>query len=207
MRRDAIGARGGNEWASATGIEARWCGREDIADESGNDGRERLAASRLPIVEILGDVRVEVFERRAEDPEVTVLVVATDLRIGGVETTPVSRGEIVLRVDTVDSRGLVEMFIRPETLVDHDSFAEFLGGHAVDCVSARFVFVDRAAGHELLAFRGVVLALSEEDAAVVFDHEVDRYERDVRDDRAPVIVGDRFFRVRHWCRPEDPVTT
>ena len=138
----------------------------------------RTGVVGLAIVEILCDVRMEILERRAEDPEGAVLVVATDLRIVGFEMTPVARREVVFRVDAVNICALVEMFVGAETVVDHDGFAEFLGGHAVDGVSPRFVFADRAAGNESLAFRGVVRAFAEEDAAVVVDHQIDRDERD-----------------------------
>jgi hypothetical protein len=106
----------------------------------------------------------------------------------------------VFRVDAVGFCGLVEVFGGAETVVDDDGFVEFFLGDAVDRISAGFVFEHCSTGNEPLAFRGVVLAFAKEDPAVVFDHEVDGDERDVRDDRAPLVVGDRFVGVGHQSR-------
>ncbi|WP_158293759.1 hypothetical protein, partial [Halorubrum sp. SP3] len=68
------------------------------------------------------------------------MVVADYLQIVAIEVTAIASREVVFRLDAVDSRGLVEMFVGAETAVYRDRFSEFVGGHAVDSLSAQFVF-------------------------------------------------------------------
>ena len=54
---------------------------------------------------------MEILERRPEDLEGAVLVIADDLRIVAFEVTAIGGREVVFRVDTVDISRLVEVLI------------------------------------------------------------------------------------------------
>lgn len=101
------------------------------------------------------------------------MLVADEFGIVAIEMTAVSGCKIVFRVDPIDIGRLLEVLIGPETVVDDDGFTEFRFDNAVDGVGPGFVFEHCPTGHKTFAFRGHVLAFTEEYAAIVFDHEVD----------------------------------